>query len=343
MVTPEERPRIPCYPSPCGPNALCREVNGHEACSCLAGYIGAPPNCRPECVLNAECPSNKACIQQKCSDPCVGACGYNARCQAVGHNAICTCPKGYTGDPFSGCSLIPQVITRPPQVVDPCNPSPCGSNAQCSSRNRAGACKCIPDHTGDPYVGCRPECLINAECHNSLTCMQKKYRDPCPGSCGRNAQCSVRNHNPVCTCNTGFRGDPISACTLFPPPKPVEIDIDPCDPNPCGPNNQHREINDICVRSRLPSYLGTPPACRPECVVSSDHSQVKACVNQKCVDPCPGVCGNNARCQVTNHNPVCQCPPGYQGDPFSQCSHIKRQVYLTYLQKNLQDHKTNFS
>ena len=145
----------------------------------------------------------------------------------------------------------------------------------------------------------------------------------------------------MCTYNAGLRGDPISACTLFPPPKPVEIDIDPCDPNPCGPNNQHREINGICVCSCLPSYLGTPPAGRPECVVSSDQSQVKACVNQKCVDPCPGVCGNNAKCQVTNHNPVCQCPPGYQGDPFSQCSYIKRQVYLTYLQKNLQDHKTN--
>ena len=147
--------------------------SNHYQCSCLKGYIGAPPKCRPECVVSSDCSQDTAYQQQKCSDLCVGARGYNARCQAVGHNAICTCPKGYTGDPFSGCSLIPQVITRPPQVIDPCNPSPCGSNAQCSSRNRAGACKCIPDHTGDPYVGCRPECLINTECPNSLTCMQK--------------------------------------------------------------------------------------------------------------------------------------------------------------------------
>jgi hypothetical protein len=86
VITPSERPHIPCVPSPCGPNAQCREVNGHEACTCLVGYVGAPPNCRPECVLNAECPSNKACIQQRCGDPCSGACGYNAR------SVILTCP-----------------------------------------------------------------------------------------------------------------------------------------------------------------------------------------------------------------------------------------------------------
>ena len=313
-------PHIPCVPDPCGPNSICREVNGHEACSCRAGYIGTAPNCRPECVLNAECPSNKACIQQKCSDPCVGACGYNARCTAVNHNAICTCPSGYRGDPFSGCTLIPEVI-KPVEPIDPCNPSPCGANAECSSRNRAGSCRCIPDYLGDPYVGCRPECLINTECPNHLACMQKKCADPCPGTCGRNAQCSVRNHNPICTCNRGYEGDPISACTLI-PPAPVVVDTDPCDPNPCGPNSQHREINGVCVCSCLPAYQGTPPACRPECVVSSDCSHLTACINQKCVDPCPGVCGNNARCQVTNHNPVCQCPPGFTGDPFSQCTKV---------------------
>ncbi len=56
-------------------------VNGHEACSCLPGYTGRPPLCRPECVINAECPTHLACIQQKCKDPCIGACGIRAYCQ----------------------------------------------------------------------------------------------------------------------------------------------------------------------------------------------------------------------------------------------------------------------
>jgi hypothetical protein len=66
-------------------------------------------------------------------------------------------------------------------------------------------------------------------------------------------------------------------------------------------------------------YIGTPPSCRPECVVSADCPQDKACLNQKCKDPCPGTCGQNARCQVVNHNPICSCPPGHTGDPFNRC------------------------
>jgi len=54
-------------------------------------------------------------------------------------------------------------------------------------------------------------------------------------------------------------------------------------------------------------------------MVSSECAQDKACVNQKCVDPCPGTCGLNARCQVVNHNPICSCSAGYTGDPFVRC------------------------
>ena len=60
-----------------------------------------------------------------------------------GSKAIFTCPSGYTGDPFSGCSLVPDVIREPPEVIDPCNPPPCRANAECFARNRAGACRCI--------------------------------------------------------------------------------------------------------------------------------------------------------------------------------------------------------
>lgn len=65
-------------PSPCGPNSKCQMISGNPACSCLENFIGAPPNCRPECVLNSECPSQQACIQQKCKDPCPGSCGFEA-------------------------------------------------------------------------------------------------------------------------------------------------------------------------------------------------------------------------------------------------------------------------
>lgn len=96
-------PTNPCQPTPCGPNSQCREVNGHAVCSCLTGFIGSPPSCRPECIVSSECPQDKACVNQKCADPCPGTCGSNARCQVVNHNPICSCAPGFTGDPFVRC------------------------------------------------------------------------------------------------------------------------------------------------------------------------------------------------------------------------------------------------
>jgi hypothetical protein len=94
----------PCIPSPCGPNSQCREVNKHSVCSCKVGFIGAPPDCRPECYTSSECSQDKACISQKCLDPCPGVCGQNANCRVINHNTICTCPPDFTGDPFIKCS-----------------------------------------------------------------------------------------------------------------------------------------------------------------------------------------------------------------------------------------------
>ncbi len=100
-------PTNPCVPSPCGPNAECRNTNGIPSCSCLSQFIGQPPNCRPECSINSECPSNKACIKQTCRDPCPGSCGLNAACYVSNHIPICTCNENYIGDPFNECYLKP--------------------------------------------------------------------------------------------------------------------------------------------------------------------------------------------------------------------------------------------
>lgn len=95
---------------------------------------------------------------------------------------------------------------------DPCNPSPCGPNAQCDN----GICSCLPEYQGDPYSGCRPECVLNSDCSRELACIQNKCRDPCPGTCATNALCQVINHIPICTCPTGMAGNAFVQCS----PKP---------------------------------------------------------------------------------------------------------------------------
>lgn len=100
-----------CNPSPCGPNSICQEINQQSVCSCIIGYIGSPPTCRPECVVSSDCILSKACSNQKCRDPCSGTCGISAKCHVVNHNPICSCPPGFTGNPFVQCSQIRKYLS----------------------------------------------------------------------------------------------------------------------------------------------------------------------------------------------------------------------------------------
>lgn len=95
--------KTPCNPSPCGPNSICHEFGEQASCSCLPGYIGLPPSCRSECIVSSDCEQDRACINNKCQNPCENACAYNALCMVRNHNAICSCPREYTGDPFVNC------------------------------------------------------------------------------------------------------------------------------------------------------------------------------------------------------------------------------------------------
>lgn len=206
-------PVNPCQPSPCGPNAECKANGETPSCSCLPEFIGNPPNCRPECVSNTECSYNLACISQKCKDPCPGICGTNAECRVVNHVPNCVCIDGHEGNPFVQCQVV---IPIKIEHITPCNPTPCGANAICREKNGAGACACLPEYIGNPYEGCRPECMINSDCPSNKACMRHKCNDPCPGTCGQNADCQVVNHLPSCTCRPGYTGDPFKFCNLPP-------------------------------------------------------------------------------------------------------------------------------
>lgn len=105
----------------------------------------------------------------------------------------------------------------PIEYLSPCEPSPCGSNAICKEQNGAGSCSCLPEFLGNPYDGCRYECTINTDCASNKACIRNKCQNPCPGTCGSNAECLVINHLPMCTCYNGYTGDPFKYCTIIPP------------------------------------------------------------------------------------------------------------------------------
>lgn len=116
----------------------------------------------------------------------------------------------------------------------------------------------------------------------------------------------------------------------------VVVYVNPCQPSPCGPNSQcHESDNGQAICACLPNYIGSPPGCRPECVVSSECSSDKACANQKCINPCPGTCGTNADCRVHNHSPICFCHIGHTGNAFIGCYPIPRKLYINSFKFNV--------
>lgn len=204
-------------------------------------------------MVSSECSQNKACINNKCRDPCPGTCGINARCQVVNHNPICSCPPNYLGDPFVRCIVdqsklllyyyeliyfnfklvslflsayvlslhaLSSFLETPVESTyeNPCVPSPCGLNSQCRVIGSQAACSCLPNYIGRA-PNCRPECTINEECPSNLACQNERCKDPCPGSCGSFTTCVVIKHAPTCQCVTGYTGDPFSGCSISPPRK----------------------------------------------------------------------------------------------------------------------------
>lgn len=225
-------------------------MSGQAVCSCLPTYIGTPPACRPECIASSECSPQLVCKDYKCVNPCPSPCGLNTNCVVVNHSPICSCMSGYSGDPFTICSLIPRkiiircmknyinsisqyialflyhiiinrnfeylsAITPPLVQKDPCVPSPCGSFSQCRNIGDSPACTCLENYMGQP-PNCRPECTIHSECPSDRACINMKCVDPCPGSCGTNALCSVINHIPTCRCPEGYTGNTFVLCEILP-------------------------------------------------------------------------------------------------------------------------------
>jgi len=174
-------------------------------------------------------------------------------------------------------------------------------------------------YAGNP-PNCHPECVTSADCPQNKACSNQKCYDPCRDYCGSQAQCRVISHVAMCYCPPGMIGNPLRACIRQ--QEPITALVIPCDPNPCG-------LNAIC-RSRdnrnsycecLPNFFGNPyQGCHPECTTDRDCPLNKACLQEKCNSPCPGVCGPNANCFVQNHKPICNCLPGYTGNPYRGCS-----------------------
>jgi hypothetical protein len=200
-------------------------------------------------------------------------------------------------------------------------------------------------------------CDVSTECPAIQACHNRRCVSPC--NCGVGAICEVVQHTPLCFCPEGYSGNPKEACrkrnflqyisSMALDYKSVQhafflfsvecvLDTDCNDDQVCH-NNEC--INPCLVFSQChvsaecyaeqhtakcrcpPGLIGNPlEQCRlVECHVNSDCDDDKACIREKCYNPCltDNPCAPTAECQVSRHTAGCYCPVGFLGDPYVEC------------------------
>lgn len=233
------------------------------------------------------CPSDQACINKQCKDPCAigGQCGSCSECSVVNHGVQCSCPDNFNGDPFKGCVIAPQRCNSYCKCdesgvfcAEDCKTT---SDCACGQICNRGKCrsKCNPGNCPAGQLckngACVAGCRTNADCSNDRSCINGQCLDPCKRDkpCGENAICQVADHRALCLCKDGFQGEPTKKCTKF------------------------------------------------ECQTNEDCTEENKCVEGFCRNPCfePGACGINAQCRVVGRRAQCSCTPNFVGNPEVEC------------------------
>lgn len=338
----DNRCRNPCeLPRSCGRNAECTPIGHKATCRCPPQTRGnAKVECvHLECTDNNDCVHDKSCVNNHCINPCSlhNICGQRATCTPENHVGICTCEPGTTGDPHLGCVPV-QYCASDNQCPagTKCNSgvctSLCTSSRECIGEQLCiqGVCQptCRSNETCPEYQFCQNNictkelrCRSNNDCELNEKCIQNalgqaECQDACNlVICGRNAECSVQNHEAMCACKPGYRGDPIDdklGCRHVECESHDQCSNDKlCDDytckiaclvvNPCGKNALCSAENHAQVCYCQPGYTGDP---------------TRGC---KMVNYCSeNPCGPGATCQNARGSFKCICPQNTVGDPFKE-------------------------
>lgn len=207
----------------------------------------------------------------------MNACGLNADCTTTGHRAVCSCHSGFLGDPAVECHPFEEI-------------KGCQSDRECGHQLICERSKCV--------IGCRD----SSGCSDEESCINGICQNPCSlyGVCGRNAICQAANHAAICSCPTGFKGNPNVLCTDAPPQ--------------CFRDNEC-VLGQICENNQ----------CLSGCRQDNNCPEDRICVHGTCQNPCllPKACGLNAICQPFNHRARCECIENFRGNPFEHCEPSK--------------------
>ncbi|XP_026683575.1 LOW QUALITY PROTEIN: neurogenic locus Notch protein-like [Diaphorina citri] len=313
----------------CPPGAHCVKTDG-------------VPKCKASCQSDEECGLGEKCLQGQCNNPCErqGACGVNSLCNVLTHRKVCFCPRGFTGDPETECVRMPvpcevskdcpsstQHVCKDNLCIPQCSgDNDCALNEKCSN----GTCVLTCLSHADCYPGggslclanlCTRGCSADTDCPAALSCRSAECVDPCsPAPCGPNAQCSVANHRPLCSCPAGLMGLPSAntACVRTPALE-------------CEENRQCKGEGEVCADGRCRPLCSSDGGClsnercdtaagvcKPLCHRDDDCSSGEVCRGLLCSPGCRSVCKPLChRDDDCSSGEVCRgllCSPGCRSD-----------------------------
>lgn len=347
------------------PYFRCLNNEGGFTCICGEGLVGDPTGsgCRKpgDCFTDTDCPSSATCTDNFCRNPCENpqACGQNAECIPIAHEATCKCPPKTREDNEHNCIPIECVDNNDcsqdktcidASCVNPCSLSnTCGQKAECHPDNHVGVCSCQPGTTGDPHLGCVPvqycakdnQCPAGSQCYNGLctsTCSSSReciadqlcIQGICQPTCKSNTSCPDFQFCQNSICTQEFKCRSNEDCSLSEKCLANTIGqnecIDVCEGILCGRNAEcvSKDHKATCVCKS--GFKGDPNddkrGCQHvECETSNECSNDKLCDQYMCKIAClvNNPCGRNALCSAEKHKQVCYCQPGYTGDAHRGC------------------------
>lgn len=154
--------------NPCASNAICSALDHKAQCNCPEMLPDGNPysycykielESIPECQFDGDCPSQMACIDDTCSNPCLKLtpCTSSSQCRVLDslpvRTMVCECLNGVP-DSRGECRKLPTVKTGC-ESDDECsenescinqqcrNPCDCAPGAQCNVIRHRPICSCL--------------------------------------------------------------------------------------------------------------------------------------------------------------------------------------------------------
>lgn len=167
-----------CHDDDCAATAQCQGKQHKPTCTCPPGATGNPyVACSvladpPECLYDVDCPSQQACINNHCSNPCrtANVCQPEQLCSVLDslplRTIICKCPTDMVTNDNGQCVPVRQAGCQADtdcpdsdkclrgQCEIACRLDRCGVNAQCLSSGHRAICSCAAEYTGNPRIEC---------------------------------------------------------------------------------------------------------------------------------------------------------------------------------------------